>query len=201
MSTNNENGNGFIKAMVATRPNSGPEKKSWGIGVENVLVPFFTATNAMGETDVSPDALGAPVRLATNKDGTVRYSNNGRPSTRVAPEITNQVKLMRENFIGSLMDYTGQVVEDNPEAYQAAVLRNQQAGQPILEADTRLLQEDVDRQMEEERRTAAAVAEPCEPETAEEQPTRVRRAKGKADDETPTETANTPDRELVTAAD
>ncbi len=136
----------FISALVTPGPGSNSGKKSWSIDVESVWVPFFTATNAQGDTDVSPETLGAPIRLATDKAGAVRFTPTGRPSMRIAPELSQQIRVVRENFVASLQNYTGTVIEENGDAYRHQVERNQAAATPLLEQDTKMLQEEMDRQ-------------------------------------------------------
>ena len=135
----------FISALVTPGPGAASGKKSWSVDVESVWVPFFTATNAQGDTDISPETLGAPIRLATDKAGVVRFAANGRPSMRIAPELSQQIRVVRENFIASLMNYTGTVIEENGDAYKAQVERNQTAATPLLEQDSKMLQEEMDR--------------------------------------------------------
>ncbi len=152
----------YISALVTPGPGGNASRKSWSIDVENVWVPFFTATNAQGDTDISPETLGAPIRLAVDKAGQVRFSDSGRPSMRVAPELSQQIRVVRENFQASLMNYTGTVMEENGDAYRAQVERNQQAATPLLEQDTKMLQEELDR-----RATALAEAVELEAQAVE----------------------------------
>ena len=135
----------FISALVTPGPGAASGKKSWSVDVESVWVPFFTATNAQGDTNVSPETLGAPIRLAVDKAGVVRFTANGRPSMRIAPELTQQIRVVRENFVASLVNYTGTVIEENGDAYKAQVERNQAAATPLLEQDSKMLQEELDR--------------------------------------------------------
>ena len=135
----------FISALVTPGPGAASGKKSWSVDVESVWVPFFTATNAQGDTNVSPETLGAPIRLAVDKAGVVRFTANGRPSMRIAPELSQQIRVVRENFIASLINYTGTVIEENGDAYRAQVERNQSAATPLLEQDSKMLQEELDR--------------------------------------------------------
>ena len=178
----------FISALVTPGPGSASGRKSWSIDVENVWVPFFTATNAQGDTDVSPETLGAPIRLAVDKAGAVRFTQNGRPSMRIAPELSQQIKVVRENFVASLVNYTGTVIEENGDAYRSQVERNQAAATPLLEQDSKMLQEELDR-------IAARAAEETTCEEQAEAPTTGRgRRQAAPEAETPAaelETANT----------
>ena len=136
----------FISALVTPGPGSNSGRKSWSIDVESVWVPFFTATNAMGDTNIAHETLGAPIRLATDKAGAVRFTPNGRPALRIAPDLSQQIRVVRENFIASLQNYTGTVIEENADAYRSQVEANQAAATPLLEQDAKMLQEEMDRQ-------------------------------------------------------
>ena len=136
----------FISALVTPGAGSTSAKKSWAIDVETVWVPFFTATNAMRDTNLAPETLGAPIRLGLQKDGSVRFSSTGRPVMRVAPELTAQIAVVRQNFIASLQAYTGEVMAEQVDAYRGQIEANQQAGTVLLEHDARLLQADLERQ-------------------------------------------------------
>ena len=168
----------FISALVSPGPGSNSGKKSWSIDVESVWVPFFTATNAMGDTNISHETLGAPIRLGLQKDGTVRFTQTGRPSMRVAPELSTQIRVVRENFVASLQSYTGTVIEEHTDAYRAQVERNQHSGTPLLAQDAKLLQEELDRleRVAEEAALEATASDPTEPEPTAPTTARSRRA-------------------------
>ena len=142
MTTTNATRN-FMKAMLTPNGQGRPSKKAWSIDVENTWVPFFTAAKATVDEygnpacDLPDDVLGAPVRLATDKDGNVRFGANGRPITRVHSDLNDQIAIVRENFIASLHDQTGAVMEENPEGYATVVANAQAAAAPIYakEAD------------------------------------------------------------------
>ena len=130
------NDHDYIKSLL--RPNGSKPKgrKVWSVDLEVVWLPFFNATNAMGDTAIAHDALGAPLRLAYEHDGSVRFSpNTGKPVIRVAKELQDNVKLVRENFVAGLMAYTHEVFTENPDAYREQVEASQSAGKPIIEVD------------------------------------------------------------------
>lgn len=139
MSTTNNghtNGNGlpgYVHTLLTPTGRNPQERKSWSVGVESVWVPFFAATNVMGETSVPDDVLGMPLRLAKLKDGAIRFSDSGRPVMRVAPELNAQIGIVRENFVASLQAYTGMVQDERPDEYKGQVDAAQQAARPILE--------------------------------------------------------------------
>ena len=129
---------GYIKALLAPTGSSRVARRAWGIDVETVWVPFFTATNVMGETGIADDVLGAPIRLAKGSDGEVRFSQSGRPVMRVHKDLNDQILVVRENFVAGLQAYTGSVMEersDPPQAYAEQVSKQHDAAMPILEQD------------------------------------------------------------------
>jgi len=126
----------YIKSLLRPNGSKPSGRRVWSVDLETVWLPFFTATNTMGETNIAHDALGAPLRLGYEKDGSVRFSpNTGRPVVKVAKELQDNVKLVRENFVAGLMAYTHEVFTENPDAYRAQVEAGQSAGQPIIEVD------------------------------------------------------------------
>ncbi|MBI4286307.1 MAG: hypothetical protein HY670_10505, partial [Chloroflexi bacterium] len=110
-------------------------RRVWSIDLETVWLPFFLATNTMGETRVPSEAIGAPLRLAYNPDGTVKFSKSGRPITKVAKELGDSIRLVRENFTASLRSYANGVIAENTEGYRAQVEAARQAGAPIMARD------------------------------------------------------------------
>ena len=126
---------GYIKALLAPTGSSRVSRRAWGIDVGNVWVPFFTATNEMGETNIADDVLGAPIRLAKGKDGEVRFTQSGMPVMRVHKDLNNQINVVRDNFVAGLQAYTGSVMEERSDAYAERVSRQYGAAKPIVEAD------------------------------------------------------------------
>jgi len=89
----------------------------------------------MGDTAIPSDALGCPLRLAYDKAGAVRFSQAGRPVIRVAKEISDNVRLVRDNFTANLINYAGEVMNQNTEAYKTQVELAHKAGEPIYQHD------------------------------------------------------------------
>jgi hypothetical protein len=107
----------------------------WGIDLETIWLPFFTATNTMGDTAIPADAMGAPLRLGYNPDGSVKFSKTGRPVTKVVKDIADSVRLVKDNFTAGLMAYANGVIADNPDGYKAQVEMAREAGEPIIAKD------------------------------------------------------------------
>jgi len=114
-----------------------------------VWLPFFTATNTMGDTHISPDALGAPLRLAYQADGSVKFSKTGRPVTKVAKDLSDNIRLVRENFTAGLINYANGVIAENPDGYKAQVEVARKAGEPIIRKDKQNLEQALAEAMEQ----------------------------------------------------
>ena len=125
----------YIKALVTPNGSKPKGRKVWSVDLENTWLPFFTATNVTGDTQIPSEALGAPLRLAYQADGSVKFSNAGRPVIRVAKDIQEGIKLIRENFVAGLHNFVNEVVGSQPDEYRLQVEASQKAGQPIVERD------------------------------------------------------------------
>jgi hypothetical protein len=162
----------FIKSLVKSNGKS-TGRKAWSIDLETVWLPFFTATNAMKDTTIPHEALGAPLRLAYNTDGSVKFSKAGKPVIRIAKDISEAVKLVRENFVAGLQDYTNSVFTENGEGYKEQVKLARQAGKPIQESDKSKLDEALAKLVQEALAHAESEAEAGQPEkTGENEPER-----------------------------
>ncbi len=131
------------RSLLKARPvkEGASDRRSWGIPVFQVWVPFFTATNAKGESHISAEALGYPVRLAKDKDGSPKFSTtNGRPVLRVVKELSDSVRIVKENFIAELAAYPVAVKAQYPEEYAAQVAVAYAKGQALADKDIAVLQ-------------------------------------------------------------
>lgn len=132
----------YIKSLLIRTNGKKPiGRKVWSIDLETIWLPFFTATNTMGETAVPSDTLGAPLRLAYNGDGSVKFSKSGRPVTKVAKDLSDNIRLVRENFTASLRTYANTVIAEDTDGYKAEVEKARQAGEPIINEDREKLNE------------------------------------------------------------
>lgn len=148
----------YIKSLLKPNGSKPQGRKVWSVDLETVWLPFFTATNTTGDTQITPDALGAPIRLAYNQDGSVKFSKSGRPVTTVAKELALNVRLVRENFTAGLQAYANAVITENSEGYRAMVEMARKAGNPIIANDRRKLDDALLRQMEEAINEASATS-------------------------------------------
>jgi hypothetical protein len=149
----------YIKSLLMPNGKKPAGRRVWSIDLETVWLPFFTSTNVMGETAIAAEALGAPLRLAYNADGSVKFSRTGRPVTKVAKELSDNIKLVRENFTATLQSYANGVIAENSEAYKLEVNKAIKAGEPIVSRDRQKLQEAVAKMREQELAEAIAEAE------------------------------------------
>ncbi|MBA7558607.1 hypothetical protein ES708_00211 [subsurface metagenome] len=130
----------YIKSLIIPRNGQkARDRRAWGIELSRVWLPFLTACNTAGELAVPADALGAPLRLAYNADGSVKFSKTGRPVMRVARDIADNVRLIKDNFTTNLLDYASEVMDEMPDQFQAQIDKAQKAGAPIIQRDNRSL--------------------------------------------------------------
>ena len=123
----------YIKAVLQPRAKSESGRKVWSIDLQYVWLPFFTASNVQGETAIPREAIGAPLRLAKDKDGSVRFNKAGRPVLKVAGELSEAIRMVRENTVAGWMAFAGQVMKAKPDEYRAEAQACHQAGEPIIQ--------------------------------------------------------------------
>ena len=128
-----------IGSLLAPRPAKASDRRAWGIPVAGVWVPFWTATNASGETHISAETLGYPVRLAKDSDGKIKLGKTGTPMLRTVKELGDQVRLVRENFQAGLLAHAEAVARAIPDAYKAQADANEKAGQVVYNLDAKAL--------------------------------------------------------------
>jgi len=160
----------YIKSLLLPNAKSTQERRVWSIPLETVWLPFFTATNTMGDTAIPLDALGSPIRLSYDKDGSVKFSKSGRVVTKVVKPIADSVTLIRQNFVANLQQYAEQVATDREEDYAKQIEMATIAGKPIIAHDRIQLDKAIQLQLEEAMRQAEAEAEAEAPEVATEAP-------------------------------
>ena len=68
---------------------------------------------------------------------------------RVAKDISDNVKMVRENFVAGLQNYANTVITENTEAYKKQVKLCQEAGKPILAHDKAKLDEAMEKMVEQ----------------------------------------------------
>lgn len=129
----------YISTLVKPNGNRSRGRRVWSIDLETVWLPFFTACNVEGKTQIPAGALGAPLRLQYNPDGSVKFSKTGRPVIRVVKDIADSVRLIRENFVATLQVYANGVAAENPDAYGRQAEAARKAGSPIVARDRRAL--------------------------------------------------------------
>jgi hypothetical protein len=90
-------------------------------------------------------------------------SKVGRPVIRVAKDINDNVKLVRENFIAGLQNYASSVISENAEGYKEQVKLAAEAGAPIQDHDKEKLEDAMAKAIEQ----ANAESESPEPVKSE----------------------------------
>ena len=139
----------YVKTLVKPTANKPQGRKIWSVDLETVWLPFFTSTNTMNETAIPQEALGAPLRLAFNQDGSVKFSKAGKPVVRVCKDLNDAVKMVRENFVAGLQNYANTVITENTEGYRSQVKLCQEAGKPIQDRDKVKLDEAMAKMVEQ----------------------------------------------------
>ena len=130
----------YIKNLLRPNGQKPSGRKVWSIDLESVWLPFFTATNTEGITVIPSEALGAPLRLAYESDGSVKFnSKTGKPVIKVVKDVSDQIRLVRENFVAGLQQYVTSVQSKESETYKEQVRLNIEAGTPIRERDREAL--------------------------------------------------------------
>jgi hypothetical protein len=132
----NETNTTFVKRLLMPVGQQKTSRKVWSIDLESVWIPVFTATNTEGCTAVPPDALGCPLRLGYAKDGSVRFSQSGKPVIRVAKELSDNVRMIRENFTATLLAHVDTVKAEMPAEYEAMQISCVNAGKAIAKVDS-----------------------------------------------------------------
>lgn len=123
----------YIVSLLSPRPlKSQSTRRVWGLSLQDTVIPFLTASNVAGHTSIERDALGAPIRLAFDKAGEVRFSKAGQPVTRVAKPVTNAINLMRDNLVANMHAFTASVINDNADDYRAEVDACVKASEPVI---------------------------------------------------------------------
>jgi hypothetical protein len=125
----------YIASLCKPITNKSSSRKVWSIDLETVWLPFFKSTNAMGNTSIPHEALGCPLRLAYNKDQSVKFSASGTPVMQVSKDISKAVKMVRDNFIAGLQSFAHETSTNHADMYNAEVTETIKAGKPISERD------------------------------------------------------------------
>ena len=97
------------------------------------------SSNTAGETAIEAEVLGAPLRLQYEKGGTPKFSQNGKPVIRIARELSEQIKLVRENFMAGLLSYAETVRKAMPDEFKTQIEAAQKAGETITTQDAAAL--------------------------------------------------------------
>ena len=99
----------------------------------------------------------------------MRFSQSGRPVVRVAKELSDNVRLVRDNFTANLVNFAGEVMRDNPDEYKTQLEQANRAGLPIAQHDSKALSKalEIRAEIEAEAKAKADDAE-SQPEVARE---------------------------------
>ncbi len=166
---NTEN-NSWIRSLVTPMPTKQVitrRVKSFDV---DMLVNFAVAQNVEGNTTIPLDAIGAPYRLATAKDGTVRFSQAGRPSIRIAKELVSFGTMIHQNIVAGILADTNRVFTEREEEVKTMIEAASKLGAPIVASDVKKLTEAIAARAKAEAEAQAkteAEAKEAETTTAE----------------------------------
>ena len=121
----------YIKSLLIPTGKKATARRVWGIELETVWIPFFLATNAQGDSAIPSDALGAPLRLGYEADGSVKFTSKGYPQYKVEKDLADSIRYAKDNFTAGLLLHATQVATDNPEGYREQIESARKAGEPI----------------------------------------------------------------------
>lgn len=154
----------YIKALLTPTAKAPAGRKVWSIDLQAVWLPFFTATNAMGDTAIPAGAIGCPLRLGYDKAGAVRFTPAGRPVVKVAKDLADSVRMVKDNFTANLLSYAGNVIKEHGNEYKAVVQAATIAGESLYQIDRANLESAI--AVKAAAEAAAAVAAKVKAESA-----------------------------------
>ncbi len=149
----------FVHTLMKPSPNKAKDRSVWGLPLQGLWIPFFTATNTVGESHIDAGALGCPLRLSVGKDGVPKLKDDGTPRYQVDKKIGDAVNGVKDNFAFGLMAFVASTQKAMPNEYKAQVAAVQKAGEKVLEQDQTAL-DNYMAELEEVAKEAAAKITP-----------------------------------------
>ncbi|MBF8264856.1 MAG: hypothetical protein HW384_720 [Dehalococcoidia bacterium] len=137
-----------IKSLLKQSPEKAKDRNIKAFPMNGLWIPFFTATNATGESNIHPSALGAGLQLRVDKDGTPRLKETTDPVTGVvtkSPVFTPNRELVKaatgvmDNIAFGLITFTATIQKTHPEEYKAQAEAAQIAGAKVREHEDKTL--------------------------------------------------------------
>ncbi len=122
-----------IHALMKQSPDKAKDRSVWGLPLNGLWIPFFMATNTVGESNIDSGSLGCPLRLAVDKDGVPKLKDDGSARYQVDKTISKAVKGVKDNIAFGLMTFTETTKRARPDEYKAQVEAAQKAGDEIRE--------------------------------------------------------------------
>ncbi|MDD5060890.1 MAG: hypothetical protein PHN44_01220 [Candidatus Marinimicrobia bacterium] len=148
----------YFKSLVTPMPAKAATRRVKSFDVD-MLVQFGYAQNAVKNTNIPLEALGAPYRLAIGKDGEVKFSASGRPSIRVAKEIVSFGTTIHQNVVAQIQAETARIFNEQEETINKMMEAAKKVAMPIINSDVKKLDDALAARAKAEAEAAAAVAE------------------------------------------
>ena len=124
-----------IHTLMKPSPDKVKDRAVWGLPLTGLWIPFFTATNVTGESNINAGALGCPMRLVVGKDGVPKLKDDGSARYQVDKDISKAVKSLKDNIAFGLQSYASSIQKAMPAEYKAQVEAAQKAGEEVREHD------------------------------------------------------------------
>lgn len=165
----NETEVNYFKSLVTPKAEKPKDRSLWSMPLNAVIIPFYTGQNVIGNTFISAEALGHPIRLNQDKDGNVRFNSKGMPTYGVCKELRTAVNALRDNIIGRMLKETDRIKDgaETSQAYIEAVKASVKAGKPLKALEVVKLAQAIEaRSQSESENVVTDEAEVKQPELA-----------------------------------
>ncbi len=111
-----------------------------GFALHGLWIPFLKSAVVTGEANISPAAMGAPLRDKYNKDGTPKLNEKGERVRIVEKEeIYPAIKGVMDNFAFALTQHAQVVQKTRPAEWKSLEDSCQKAGDKVREHEDNTL--------------------------------------------------------------
>ena len=122
-----------IHSLMKQSPDKAKDRSVWGLPLNGLWIPFLTATNTVGESNIDSGSLGCPLRLSVDKDGVPKLKDDGSARYQLDKTISKAVNGVKDNIAFGLMAFTATIQKTHAEEYKAQVEAAHKAGDAIRE--------------------------------------------------------------------
>jgi len=113
-------------------PQKSTDRKSYGMSLAQTWIPACTAINVLsGYNAIDPAVLGYPIRYATDKDGSLKFSSKGNVQMKVAPELGKEIRTIMQNFEAQVRQDTAKTFETHKDETALQIEQIQKQGAEV----------------------------------------------------------------------